>query len=111
MAVTKTKETPAQAGPREKTAGTVPAAKPPAREEGFCVYIGPSIRSRVQYGAVFPSRRAAEEMLAEELARFPAFGIFLAGGAELPQARIDVRTPGTALFAMAARLRDVLANQ
>lgn len=73
-------------------------------ESGFCVYIGPSVRGRVQYGTVFSSGSEARSVLEKELARFPALSMFLVNGKQLPQARIDVKTPGTALYIQAAKL-------
>lgn len=87
------------------------AKKPkPAEEPGYRVYIGPSIRGRVLYGAVFSSAQEARELLAKELDAFPTFGMFLVSGERLPQARIEVKTPGTALYAEVQKLRRALAN-
>lgn len=79
--------------------------KTKVEEPGYRVYIGPSIRGRVQYGAVFSSASEARKDLEREFNTFPAFGVFLVTGQQLPQARIDVKTPGTALYAQAKRLR------
>lgn len=79
-------------------------------EPGYRVYIGPSIRGHVQYGAVFVSLAEARAELEREFARFPAFGIFLVTGQQLPEARIDVKTPGTALYEQAKKLRAELTK-
>lgn len=84
--------------------------KSPPKDTGYRVYIGPSIRGRVQYGTVFSSADQARKELEKEFESFPTFGIFLVTGQQLPQARIDVKTPGTALYAQAQRLRSELTK-
>lgn len=82
----------------------------PAEEKGFRVYIGPTIRNRAQYGAVFSSAGEAKEALAQEFDLFPDFGMFLVDGDRLALARLEIKTPGTALYAKAQELRKALKN-
>ena len=74
------------------------------------VYIGPTIRGRVMYGAVFASDREARETLAAELEIWPMLGGLLVPLEELPQARLDVKKPGTARYVQAAQVRAALMN-
>lgn len=76
----------------------------PAEEPEYRVYIGPSIRGRALNGAVFSSAQEAQELLAKELSAYPSLGMFLVSGDLLPKARIDVKTPGTALYAEMQKL-------
>ena len=82
----------------------------PAEEPEYRVYIGPTIRGRVQYGTVFSSAQEAKEALGREFDLFPAFGMFLVSGDRLAQARIEIKTPGNALYAKEQEFRRVLAK-
>ena len=77
--------------------------------DGFCVYIGPTIRGVVQYGDIFPDGvKAARKKLAPAIEKYPGIALLLVPGEELPQARIKVKTPGNALFVTARELRKAL---
>lgn len=75
-------------------------------EEAECrVYIGPAIRGRVQYGAVFSSAQEARQVLAAELEVWPMLAGLLVPLEELARARTEAKTPGTARYVMAAQVR------
>ena len=76
----------------------------------ICVFIGPNIRGRIQYGTVFPSREKALEAMAEEISAFPALTMLLVPGKELPKARAEVNTSGTMLNRVAGNLRAALSK-
>ena len=62
----------------------------------WCMYIGPAIRGVIRQSQIFP-RTAAE--VREELGdKLPvAAASLIVDGADLPSARQELRTPGTAL--------------
>lgn len=88
-----------------------PALKKPAVKQdpkpdpGCRVYIGPTVRGRVQYGAVFSSDQMAREALSIELKACPALAGLLVSMEELPGARLEVKTPGTARYVYAAQVQ------
>lgn len=85
---------------------TEPAAKKnPPPEKGCRIYIGPTIRGRVQYGAVFSSAAEAKKLLANELEVWPMMAGLLVSLEELPKSRLEVKTPGTARYVQASQVR------
>ncbi len=82
-----------------------------AEEDGCRVYIGPTIRGRVQYGAVFSSVREARQVLAAEQEVWPMLAGLLVPLEELAGARAEVKTPGTARYVTAARVRAGLTRK
>lgn len=71
------------------------AAKPDDPQIPYCVYIGPSIRGVITEGEVFSmSKKDALQFLYSAVERYPSIERLLVTGAELPEARIQVKTPG-----------------
>ena len=90
----------------EKSEVTKPSVKQtPKPDPGCWAYIGPTIRGRVMYGAVFSSAGEAKEKLAAELEACPALSGLLVALPELPEARLEVKVPGTARYVQAAQVR------
>ena len=103
----------AKAVPEEETPRVTETAAPkkPKQEKPGCrVYIGPSIRGRVQYGAVFSSAQEARQVLVSELEVWPMLAGLLVPLEELASARAEAKTPGTARYVMAAQGRAGLTN-
>lgn len=98
--------------PVKKKAAVRAAAKKPAEERPFCVYIGPSIRGAVQYGQILHGTLAeARETLGPLIGRFPLVGALVIPGELLSAARIQVKTHGTALCDQYNRLARALARE
>lgn len=77
-----------QTGPKQETG--------PA---GFCMYIGPSIANGLQTGQIFPgTRQQALESWAGALEKYPKAKALVVEGDQLPAARQQMKTPGTALY-------------
>ena len=79
---------------KQKTAEKKPASKP----DGFCVYIGPSIRGVIQGGMIMEGTK--EKMcsfLAKAIENYPLIKSLIVTGATLPEDRIKVKTPGNLL--------------
>ena len=71
------------------------AARPDDSQMPYCVYIGPSIRGVITEGEVFSmSKRDTLQFLYSVVERYPSIERLLVTGAELPDARIQVKTPG-----------------
>ena len=63
------------------------------------VYIGPTIRSAVQHGSIFPGpRENAEKKLAAAIEKFPPIRMLLVSGEELAVARKQLKQPGNRLY-------------
>lgn len=77
----------------------------PETPQGWCCYIGPSVRGYAQYGDVFPDYAAARSAMAAALARWPQMEQLIVSGAALADARLRVKTPGNALYVLAQKLR------
>ena len=76
-----------------------PGQKEGAAPAGFCMYIGPSIAGGLQAGQVSPATRAqARGAWAGALEKYPKAKALVVEGAQLPAARQQVKTPGTALY-------------
>ena len=77
--------------------GKKPAKKinKPAND-AWCMYIGPTIRGLIRQSQIFP--KSAAEVRAEFGEKMtPAAASLIVDGADLPGARQELRTPGTAL--------------
>lgn len=75
-----------------------PSGKAAALQEGFCVYLGPSIRGVITKGAVYRGTR--QEVLAgleRILGKFPGVAGLIVPSTTLPRDRIKVKTQGTLL--------------
>ena len=94
-----------------------PAAKATSRVQpkpgaGYCVYIGPSIRGAVQYGQILHGTvQEAKDLLGGVIERWPLVGALIIPGDLLPDARIKVKTQGTALYDQYTRLAKTLAKE
>lgn len=72
---------------------------------GYCVYLGPSIRGSVQYGAVIPGSKADIcSQYAEAIGKFPLVAALIVPGERLAEARVQIKTPGNALYYQLRRL-------
>lgn len=64
----------------------------------YCAYIGPSIRGVIQNGTLYTGTRAdVLDTLKDEIARYPRIALFIVSGSTLPQAKQDIKQPGTYL--------------
>lgn len=81
-------------------------------EPEYCVYLGPSIRGVIQYGAIIHSdyKNAVREM-ADGIERFPLIKNLIVTGEQLPAARQQIKTPGNGLYAYNQRLLAQLAGK
>lgn len=78
----------------------------------YCVYLGPSIRGVVQYGAIFHgSRDDACKQLAPYVERWPRIRSLIVDGEQLSEARIQIKTPGNGLYEQVRRLTRELAGE
>lgn len=69
-------------------------------KEGFCVYLGPSIRGIVNYGKIFEgSVQDAKREIWDGIVKYPRIENLIIDGDYLPEARVKVKTPGNALHA------------
>lgn len=67
------------------------------------VYIGPTVRGYAEHGTVYKDRAEAEAGLSRFLAKHPAAAEFIVPVCELPKARLEIKTPGNALYEMRKR--------
>lgn len=94
------------------TAARATGRAKPRQEEAYCVYIGPSIRGAVQYGQILHGTLdEAKESLGMVIGRWPLVGALIIPGDLLPEARIKVKTHGTALNDQYTRLIRALARE
>lgn len=77
----------------------------PAEEDGFSVYLGPSIRGVIQSGAVYgmPKDQAVASLSAA-VEKYPQIAILIVPGGSLPEDRIKVKTPGNLLSVSYSKL-------
>ncbi len=74
-------------------------------KKDFCVYIGPSIRGALLFGAVLPGNRTAVlKNLEPTLEKYPNIKPLIIPGDRLPEALRDVKKPGTALHTLASKV-------
>ena len=70
----------------------------PVKEDGFFVYLGPSIRGVIQTASIYTGTRAeAEQFLAGAIEKFPRIKQLLISDKTLPEDRAKVKTPGNYL--------------
>lgn len=82
---------------KKKPAGAKkPEKKNKPAKDAWCMYIGPAIRGVIRQSQIFPKSAAeVREEMGEKLPHNAA--PLIVDGLDLPMARHDVRTPGTAL--------------
>ena len=81
---------------KRKTKST--SMKADAKSAGFCVYLGPTIRGKIQYGTIIRGSKAqALETLKSVVKKYPSVKELVVTSTSLPAARIKVKTPGTLL--------------
>ena len=77
----------------------------PAEDVSICVYIGPTIRGVVNYGAIFHGTyQEVIQAEAEMVEQFPPIRHLIVPGENLGQARIDIHTPGNSIYVYKQRL-------
>lgn len=75
------------------------------------MYIGPSIRGLVNYGRIFTgSVEDAKAELGDAVAKHPLIAALIIPGEYLPEAKIRIKTAGTALNAQYTKLIRSLNN-
>lgn len=80
-------------------------------KEGFCVYLGPSIRGVVNHGKIFQGGiEDAKEEIWDGIQKYPLIETLIVTGDYLPEARTKVKTPGNALYAKYVELARALAK-
>lgn len=68
-------------------------------DDGFCVYLGPTITGVVQTGTVYSgSKEKVLFALDETIKKFPLIAKLIVTGKDLPEARVKVKTPGNILY-------------
>jgi len=78
-----------------KTNKSKPAVK---KDDGFCVYIGPSIRGVIQSGTIYAgSRVKTEAFLAPAIKKYPLISKMISTNETLAADRIKVKTAGNLL--------------
>ena len=82
---------------KKKPAGEKkPEKKTKPAKDAWCMYIGPAIRGVIRQSRIFP--RSAADVRAELAGKLPPnAALLIVDGADLPNARQELRTPGTAL--------------
>lgn len=83
----------------EAEEASVPGEKPAS--SGFCVYIGPTIRSALQKGTILKGSK--EEVLCNEavksaLEKYPLISSLIIPGHSLSESLIKITTPGNYLY-------------
>lgn len=84
-----------------KRKGAAATAAQKKKNDGprYCVYLGPSIRGVIQYGTIINgTHNEASKEKADVIARFPTVRNLIIQDADLPEARIKIKTPGNALY-------------
>lgn len=78
----------------EKTSVKKPADKP----DGFCVYIGPSIRGVIQSGTIYgKSLKETKEFLSPAIKKYPLIAKLISTDKTFAEDRIKVKTAGNLL--------------
>lgn len=96
-------KTPAAA--KAKKVAPAAAKKPDGCSAGFYCYIGPSIAGAIRNGAVFKGTRAdALSAAAPAIEKQPLVKTLIVSGDDLPEARLRVKKPGNAMYAMYRRI-------
>ena len=75
----------------------------------FCVYLGPSIRGAIQYGAIIQgTHKEAVEIHAKLIEKFPPVKNLIIPSETLSEARVQIKTSGNALYEYNRRLTAML---
>jgi len=86
--------------PKAKAEKPAEPVKEEAAKPSFFVYLGPSIRGFVQYGAIFQGTRAdAEKKLALQIEKYPRIKKLLVSDLTIVEDRVNITKPGTRLYA------------
>ena len=81
------------------------APKAAVNASGFCIYIGPNLKGLLQTGTIFRgTREEAYRKAAAAIEKYPLVKSLIVTGDRLPKARLEVKTPGTALYAKYKKL-------
>ena len=72
----------------------------------YCVYIGPSVRGVMNFGAVLPGNRTEVLKKNPVFEAHPDMKPLVVSGEMLPAALREVKTEGTALHALARKVRN-----
>lgn len=95
----------APAAAKAKKAAPPAARKPDGCPAGFYCYIGPSIAGAIRNGAIFKGTRAdALAAAAPAIEKQPLVKALIVSGDDLPEARLLVKMPGNAMYAMYRRV-------
>lgn len=90
---------------------TATAKKPKVPEiTDYCVYIGPSIRGVIQYGSIHAGK--LDEVLKDikpAIDKYPLIAGLVVTGERLSVSRIQVKTPGNAIYETYRKLSKVIA--
>lgn len=82
-----------------KAAKPAETTKEEAPKPSFFVYIGPSIRGQIQYGALYQGSRAeVEKLLERQIAKYPRIKALLISDLRIVEDRVEVKKPGTRLY-------------
>lgn len=87
--------------PCAETPAAVSQAKklPETCAAGFYCYIGPGITGLIQHGAIYRgTRQAALSAAARAIKQQPLVKTLIVPGDKLPEARLKVKSPGSALY-------------
>jgi len=83
--------------------------KPAKSKGGFCVYLGPSIRSEIQSGTIFSAdKNTTIQELKSVLVRYPLVASLIVRGEELATSRLKVKIPGNLLYENYVKLANQL---
>ncbi|MCI8689173.1 MAG: hypothetical protein HFF87_02530 [Oscillibacter sp.] len=98
-------ETPVKPDQPKEGPPAVKAALAEGNRSGIYCYIGPNLAGLLQHGAIFRgSREDALRAAADAVRQYPVVKTLIVSGDALPDARIQVKTPGNALYVNARRL-------
>ena len=88
---------------RNRGAAAAPRKKDPGPR--YCVYLGPSIRGVIQYGAIIHGTISeARSSCSDIIAKHPLVRNLLVPDDELAEARVKIKSPGNALYEYHRRL-------
>lgn len=93
--------------PNETEAEVTPTepVKEEAAKSSFFVYLGPSIRGQIQYGAIYSgTREDVEKKLSQQIEKHPRIRKLLVSDLTIVEDRINVTKPGTRLYVEYKRL-------
>lgn len=99
--------------PVEKTttAKKTSVKKPVVNPDGFCVYIGPSIRGVIQSGTIYgKSLEETKEFLKNAIEKYPLIGKLISTEKTFAEDRIKVKTTGNLLNVYYVKLASGKSN-